>query len=88
MAVSPRRAAVSDVFMWRRRRLLAAVAATQIRTRSGLQKTLFFYTVSASCAGRQKRCFIRFIGRAARAQTPLIIAKDDSWKKARKARLD
>jgi hypothetical protein len=52
--------------------------------RSGLQKLLFFYTVSAGVLQTGSSSF-----RACRhpPQTPFIIAKDDSWKKARKARL-
>jgi hypothetical protein len=53
--------------------------------RSGLQKLLFFYTVSALV---QKRGEVSLRACAHASQTPFIIAKDDSWKKARKARLE
>ncbi|MEK6295413.1 MAG: hypothetical protein V4793_29345, partial [Paraburkholderia tropica] len=55
-------------------------ARTKKRAKTRLPKPLFFYTVSA---------FMRVCAKARphRHETPFIIAKDDSWKIARKARL-
>jgi hypothetical protein len=59
-----------------------ATVKMRVRMRIALAKTtVFLYSVWVSCAVLQKWA-------AHLPQTPFIIAKDDSWKKARKARLD
>ncbi|SIT50034.1 hypothetical protein BN2476_740078 [Paraburkholderia piptadeniae] len=56
---------------------------------SGLPKLLFFYTVSAFSVLAVHTVFKAVSNQPVHLpQTPFIIAKDDSWKKARKARLD
>ncbi|WP_244814336.1 hypothetical protein [Caballeronia sp. Lep1P3] len=82
-------AAVSSV------RGFCAVRATWKKPRSrdrACKNYCFFIQCLHLCEKRLIRRYSAFYGRAKafshKPQTPFIIAKDDSWKKARKARLE